>query len=84
MKSIRVDWDGENFALRMGSTALKIDEVNDEAWICTPDIQRVAKLRSRLNDPGKGSYAARFTDGDDRTLVKRFGPGRAEWSRDDA
>jgi hypothetical protein len=67
-----------------GTYRLEIDEVGGDTWVCTPDFQRVAKLRSRLRDPSNGSLAARFTAGDDRAFVKRFGAGRAEWIQDDA
>jgi hypothetical protein len=50
-----------------------------EAWVCTPDYRRVAKLRRGLRDRARGLLSARFVPGDDRALVRRCGRGRAEW-----
>lgn len=50
-----------------------------EAWVCTPDYRRVAKLRRGLRDRARGLLSARFVPSDDRALVRRCGRGRAEW-----
>jgi len=52
---------------------------NGEAWICTPDFHRVAKLRRRARDRARGLMSARFVPGDNRAIVKRYGQGRARW-----
>jgi hypothetical protein len=67
-----------------GVCRLEIEKPSGDAWICTPDHQRIAKLRSRVSDSASGLFAARFTVGDDRALVQRFGPGRARWIQDGA
>lgn len=65
-----------------GVYRLEIEQASGDAWICTPDHRRIAKLRSRVSDSASGLFTARFTVGDDRALVKRFGPGRARWIQD--
>lgn len=67
-----------------GVYRLEIDAQHDgEAWVCTPDWRRLAKLRSRIKDSGDGLFSAVFTEGDNRPLIRRFGPGRAQWIRDE-
>jgi hypothetical protein len=66
-----------------GLYRLEIDETNDgEAWVCTPDWRRVAKLGSRVRDRG-GLFSVSFAEGDRLAVIKRFGPGRAKWIRDE-
>jgi hypothetical protein len=55
-------------------------ESDGEAWICTPDYRRLAKLRRRGRDRANGLLSARFVSGDNRAVIKRYGPGRAQWT----
>jgi len=58
----------------------RVEEVNGgEAWICTPDFRRLAKLRRRVRDRAHGLLSARFIPGANRAIVKRYGRGRAAW-----
>jgi hypothetical protein len=69
-------------ALAVGTYRLEIDDRTGQAWVCTPDYQRLAALRSRITDPKPSVFAAYF-DGDDRRgRVQRLGRDRATWSRD--
>jgi hypothetical protein len=54
-------------------------EPDGEAWICTPDYRRIAKLRRRLRDHARGLLSARFVVGDNRAIIRRSGRGRAAW-----
>lgn len=51
-----------------------------DAWVCTPDFRRIAKLRRRGHDPHGGLISARFTQDDARAIVRRCGRGRARWT----
>jgi hypothetical protein len=62
-----------------GVYRVEVDDATGEAWVCTPDYRRIAKLRRRLRDPARGLLTARFTRGDERALVRRSGSGNAEW-----
>ena len=58
----------------------RVELENDgEAWICTPDFRRVAKLRRRGADGARGFMSARFVPGDNLAIVRRYGRGRAVW-----
>ena len=62
-----------------GIYRIEIDQPDGDVWICTPDYQRISKLRSRIREDAFGFYSARFEQGDNRAFVRRFGYGRAEW-----
>jgi hypothetical protein len=57
-------------------------ELDDDgaAWITTPDFRRIAKLRRQGRDRSRGLMSARFTSGDNRAIVRRYGTGRAAWT----
>jgi hypothetical protein len=65
-----------------GTYRLEVDDRTGEAWICTPDHQRLAPLRSRVSDPKPSLFVARFVSNERRALVQRFGRDRATWSTD--
>jgi hypothetical protein len=54
-------------------------EDSGEAWICTPDFQKIAKLRLNGRDRRQGLMSARFVVGSDRAIVRRYGRGNARW-----
>jgi hypothetical protein len=58
---------------------VEVNRSTGDAWVCTPDYQRVAKLRRRLKDRRRGLLSARFVPGNQRAIVKRYGRGRAAW-----
>jgi hypothetical protein len=62
-----------------GIYRVEVNRATQEAWICTPDYRRIAKLRQRLRDRTGSLLSAYLTPGDDRALVRRRGRGRAEW-----
>ena len=62
-----------------GNYRIEIDQPDGDVWICTPDYQRISKLRSRIREDAFGFYSARFEQGDNRAFVRRFGYGRAKW-----
>ena len=62
-----------------GVYRVEVDRTTGEAWVCTPDYRRIAKLRRRLRDRARGLLSARFAPGDNRAIVRRCGRGRAEW-----
>src|SRR5260370_41253595 len=46
-----------------GLYRLEVDHPSGEAWICTADYRRLAKLRSRVSEPANGLFPARFISG---------------------
>jgi superfamily II DNA/RNA helicase len=58
-------------------------EVNDQdhsVWICTPDFQRVVKLRRAMTDRRPSVLSARFEEGSAQAVIRRLGRSRAIWS----
>ena len=62
-----------------GLYRVEIDRRRREAWIVSPDFQRVARVRKPVRDRHSGLYSARFVPGDDRAHIERLGPGEALW-----
>jgi hypothetical protein len=62
-----------------GTYRVEIDRGTGNVWICTPDYRRLCRLRSRVRDTRSAFYAAKFSPGDNRALIQRFGVGQAEW-----
>jgi hypothetical protein len=56
-----------------GVYRVETDSTGD-AWICTPNYRRIAKLRRRMKDPARDLLSARFVPGDSRAVVRRCGP----------
>lgn len=74
-----VDLDGQDKVVPPGIYRVEIDEPQGDAWVCTPDYQRVAKLRTRVRDSKPSFFAARFVEGHRRGEIQRFGRDRAIW-----
>ena len=77
-QSRRVPTPGEDRP-ENGIYRIEIDRPDGDVWICTPDYRRISRLRSRIRDDVPSFYSARFDQGDNRALIRRFGYGRAEW-----
>jgi hypothetical protein len=60
----------------------EIERPGGVVWICTPDYQRIARLRTRIRDEAVSLFCVRFVQGDNRAHIQRFGHGRAEWLAD--
>ncbi|WP_051380327.1 DEAD/DEAH box helicase [Bradyrhizobium sp. WSM1743] len=54
-------------------------EDGGDAWICTPDFRKVAKLRLKGRDRRQGLMSATFIAGSDKALIRRYGRGNARW-----
>ena len=78
ISEIRLALDEDQPRRADGVYKVEIDP-NGEAWICTPDFHRVAKLRRRARDREGGLMSARFDPDGNRAIVKRYGRGRAGW-----
>ena len=78
ISEIRLALDEDQPRRADGVYRVEIDP-NGEAWICTPDFHRVAKLRRRARDREGGLMSARFDPDGNRAIVKRYGRGRAGW-----
>lgn len=59
---------------------VEIDDEDNAVWACTPDFQRVAKLRGTMTDSTPSVISARFEEGSRHAIVKRLGPSRALWT----
>ena len=62
-----------------GIYRVDIDEPNGQVWICTPDYQRLVRLKRRIKDVKPSFFSARFVEGDARAQIQRHGRGRAIW-----
>jgi hypothetical protein len=62
-----------------GVYRVEIDGPDGHVWICTPDYQRIARLRRTIRDVATSFFSARFIQDDNRAYIQRFGYGRAEW-----
>ena len=59
---------------------VEVDEQDNTVWVCTPDFQRVVKLRQTMIDLTPSLLSARFEEGSAQTIVKRLGRSRPIWS----
>jgi hypothetical protein len=74
-----LDIDEQDTVVPAGIYRVEIDEPQGDAWVCTPDFQRVVKLRTRVRDSKPSFFAARFVEGHRRAEIQRFGRDRAIW-----
>jgi len=74
-----LDIDGQGQVVPPGIYRVEIDEPQGDAWVCTPDYQRIVKLRARVKDSKPSFFAARFVEGHRRAEIQRFGRDRATW-----
>lgn len=58
---------------------VEVDAEDSSVWVCTPDFQRVVKLRQTMIDHGPSVLHARFEEGSSRAMVRRLGRSRARW-----
>jgi hypothetical protein len=59
---------------------VEIDDQDDSVWVCTPDFQRVVKLRRTMRDRGPSVLSARFEEGSAQAIIRRLGRSRPTWS----
>ena len=59
---------------------VEVDDRDNSVWVCTPDFQRVVKLRRTMIDRMPSVLHARFEEGSSRAIVKRLGRSRPKWS----
>jgi hypothetical protein len=59
---------------------VEIDDQDDSVWVCTPDFQRVVKLRRTMRDRGPSVLSARFEEGSAAAIIRRLGRSRPTWS----
>lgn len=60
--------------------AYRVEIDGHDVWVCTPDFQRVVKLRRGISDRGPSVFKATFeADDDSRVVVKRIGRGQPKW-----
>ena len=58
---------------------VKIDAEDQSVWVCTPDFQRVVKLRRTMIDRKPSVLSARFEQGSAQAIIRRLGRTRARW-----
>lgn len=59
---------------------VEVDDRDQSVWICTPDFQRVVKLRRTMTDRAPSVLSASFEEGSNQTIVRRLGRSRPVWS----
>jgi hypothetical protein len=62
-----------------GIYRIEVDHPAGDAWISTPDYQRMARLKTRVIDRKPSFFTARLIEGHNRAQVLRFGKERATW-----
>jgi len=62
-----------------GIYRVEVDDSARDAWISTPDYQRLARLKTRIIDRKPSSFTARFIQGHNHARILRFGKERAVW-----
>ena len=50
-------------------------------WICTPDFQRVVKLRRTVRDRKPSVFHAHFEEDSNQAIVRRLGRSRTRWAQ---
>jgi hypothetical protein len=62
-----------------GIYRVEVEESTGIVWLCSPDYQRLARLRRRLHNTSPSFFSARIVAGDARAYVERFGRDGASW-----
>ena len=65
-----------------GIYRVEVEERTGIVWLCSPDQQRLARLRRRLRDTKPSFLSARIVAGDARAYIERFGRDGATWLTD--
>ncbi|MBW5440358.1 DEAD/DEAH box helicase [Bradyrhizobium canariense] len=79
ISEVRLELDEFEERPANGLYRVELEDTGD-AWVCTPDFQKVAKLRLHGRDRLQGLMSASFVSGSDTAIVRRFGRGQARWS----
>lgn len=58
---------------------VEVDDHDQSVWICTPDFQRIVKLRRRMIDRFPSVMTARFEEGSAQCVLRRLGRSRPTW-----
>lgn len=58
---------------------VEIDEQDKSVWICTPDFQRIVKLRRTMRERKPSVLTASFEDGSTQALIRRLGRSKPTW-----
>ncbi len=62
---------------------IEINDPSGEVWVCTPDYQRLVRLKKLIfNNPQPSFYSAHFVEGDKNVHLQRFGRGAPTWIDD--
>ena len=59
---------------------VEVDDRDNSVWVCTPDFQRVVRLRRTMIDRSPSVLHAKFEEGSRRAVVTRLGRSRPKWS----
>ncbi len=59
---------------------VEVDEQDNSVWVCTPDFERVVRLRRTMIDRRPSVLHAKFEEGSSRAIVRRLGRSRPKWS----
>jgi hypothetical protein len=60
---------------------VKVVDRDHSVWVCTPDFQRVVKLRRTMTDRRPSVLSARFEKGSAKVTIRRLGRSRPVWSQ---
>lgn len=60
---------------------VEVDDLDQSVWVCTPDFQRVVKLRRTMTDRTPSVLSASFEEGAAQVIVRRLGRSRPVWPR---
>ena len=58
---------------------VEVDNRDNSVWVCTPDFQRVLKLRKPMIDREPSVLHAKFEEGESRAIIRRLGRSRPRW-----
>ena len=58
---------------------VEVDDRDNSVWVCTPDFQRVVKLRRAMRDRAPSILRARFEEGSSLAVISRLGRSRPRW-----
>lgn len=76
--------DGETYVSEpLAGRPYRIEIVAEDrsVWVCTPDFQRVVKLRRTMNDRKPSVLSAKFEEGSAQVIIRRLGRSRPRWSQ---
>lgn len=69
----------EGGPLPSGVYRVEIDDEKGDAWVCTPDYDRLVRLMSKIRDKKPSYFSAYIEEGENHVLIRRCGRGKARW-----